>query len=334
VVTMSDVARLAGVSTMTVSNVVNDRSGVSDAVRERVRRAIAESGYRMNVSARNLRSGASGVIGLAVPELNRPYFGALAARVTQWARKYGYRVVVEETGARVEGEIAAIQLSHALDYDGLLLSPVGLDLERELVRAGSRPLVVLGERPAPSGYDHVALPNSEGTEAVTRLLLERGARRVALVRGRSGSGEDMLSLRHKGYRRALDAAGLTAAPELLLEVGPLDMASGREAAHRALDSGLDVDAFFAVTDTVAFGVIRGLADRGVRVPDDVLVAGFDDLEESEYFVPSLTSVSPDLDWTAQHAVELLLARVRDEGGPSGRIVAPFDVVERESTRGR
>src|SRR5699024_12105482 len=117
-----------------VSNVVNDRSGVSDTVRERVRRAIAESGYRMNVSARNLRSGASGVIGLAVPELNRPYFGALAARVTQWARKHGYRVVVEETGARVEGEIAAIQLSHALDYDGLLLSPVGLDLERELVR--------------------------------------------------------------------------------------------------------------------------------------------------------------------------------------------------------
>src|SRR5699024_6943247 len=125
-----------------------------------------------------------------------------------------------------------------------------------------------------------------------------------------------------------------AAPELLLEIGPLDMASGREAAHRALDSGLDADAFFAVTDTVAFGVIRGLADRGVRVRDDVLVAGFDDLEESEYFVPSLTSVCPDLDWTAQHAVELLLARVRDEGGPSGRIVAPFDVVERESTRGR
>src|SRR5699024_12405915 len=112
------------------------------------------------------------------------------------------------------------------------------------------------------------------------------------------------------------------------------MASGREAAHRALDSGLDADAFFAVTATVAFGVIRGLADRGVRVPDDVLVAGFDGLEESEYFVPSLTSVSPDLDGTAQHAVGLLLARVRGEGGSSGRILAQFSVVDRESTRGR
>ena len=125
-VTMTDVAKLAGVSTMTVSNVLNDRPHVRAELRQRVLDAVDASGYVMNNAARSLRRGSTGVIGLAVPELDRPYFGQLAARVVARAADLGYRVAIEQTGAAVAGELAAIALSRTLDCDGLILSAVGL----------------------------------------------------------------------------------------------------------------------------------------------------------------------------------------------------------------
>lgn len=358
-VTMNDVARAAGVSPMTVSNVVNGRPGVSEVVRRRVLEQIEATGYRMNAAARNLRSGRSGVIGLAVPELDRSYYGLLGARITAAARDRGYRVAVEETGAGEAGELDAIQLSQSLQYDGLILASVGMDLTRlaglNSSTAQPFPIVLLGERETPIGVDHIAMPNHDGARTAVRHLAERGARRVAYVGGPRTEEVSIRSLRLAGFEAGLGEAGLRPAEgteDLVTEVDEITMEAGCRAGHRLAEAEHHPDAVLAITDTVALGVVRGLRDRGLQVPEDVLVAGFDDIPESEFLTPSLTTVRPDHRWMAERAVELLMGRinpthvrtsaragqtpaVRETGqqspGPGHQAVAPFELICREST---
>ncbi|MFD5542293.1 LacI family DNA-binding transcriptional regulator [Streptomyces sp. NPDC127079] len=312
--TIQDVAKAAGVSAMTVSNVINGHPNVRPATRERVLEAMTRLDYRVNVAARNLRKGRTGTIGLAVPEINRPYYGRLAASLITAAGRHGLRVSIEQTGARRESELAALSLSRNRLYDGLILSTVGMgraDLEALEV---DHPVVILGERIFGGPVDHVAMPNEAASQAATRHLLERGCRRVALVCGRLAGEAGVSSLRHAGYQRALAAAGLPADPDLVVTVESRTMQEAARRMREKVTGGLDFDGVFCVTDTVAMGVLRALADTGVRVPEQVRVIGFDNVDESAYLVPSLSTVDPDHDLMAERAVALLAARI-DRAGP-------------------
>ncbi|MEV0237686.1 LacI family DNA-binding transcriptional regulator [Nonomuraea sp. NPDC050786] len=331
-VTMSDVAKLSGVSKMTVSNVINGRAGVSDQVRRRVMEAVRQSGYRVNVSARTLRSGRTGVIGLAVPEIDRPYFGRLAAHVIEQAREHGFHVAIEQTGAVAHREIDAIDHSYTLHFDGLILSAVGVDPQDTRLASGDYPIVMLGEQDFGAKFDHVAMPNEEGTKAATAHLIDRGCRRIAIVTGNTLDGVNVVTRRYQGYLAALTERGLAPDPALLFTAEGMSLDSGRDAAHRLVDSGQEVDGVVAVSDTVAQGVLRGLADRGVRVPEDVRLIGYDDISESAYMVPSLSTVAPDHRWMAAKAVELVTARLQDPSRPAREHTAPFELMIRESTR--
>jgi len=333
-VTMTDVAKLAGVSTMTVSNVLNNRPHVRAELRQRVLDAVDASGYVMNNAARSLRRGSTGVIGLAVPELDRPYFGQLAARVVARAADLGYRVAIEQTGAAVAGEVAAIALSRTLDCDGLILSAVGLG-PNEIRRLGQTiPLVLLGENPFDGIVDHVAMANEDGTKAAATHLVERGCRRIAWIsqHGPPSEYSHAVWARGEGYRQALDSAHLDPDPRLQPQLSALTMAEGARAIHTLIDDGQSFDGVVAVTDTVAFGVLRGLADRGLKVPDDVCVIGFDDVLESRYSVPSLSSVAPDHDWMITTALDMLIAQIGGSRENRVEVTAPFEVMARESTR--
>ncbi|MBB5138329.1 DNA-binding LacI/PurR family transcriptional regulator [Thermocatellispora tengchongensis] len=330
-VTMQDVARLAGVSKMTVSNVVNNREGVSDAVRQRVLEAIRRSGYRVNVSARTLKSGRTGVIGLAVPEIDRPYFGHLAALVIDAARRQGFHVAIEQTGAAADGEADAITHSRTLHFDGLILSAVALDRLDDRPAEAGYPIVMLGEQDFGGRFDHVAMPNEEGAKAATAHLADRGCRRIAIVTGGVLDRVNAVSRRYHGYLAALTERGLDVDPSLFVPLDGLTMEAGRAAAHRLADSGHEVDGVVAVTDTVALGVLRGLADRGLRVPGDIRLIGFDDVPEASYSVPSLSTVAPDHEWMAAKAVELVAQRIRAPLRPTSQHIAPFELMTREST---
>ncbi|SDD01222.1 LacI family DNA-binding transcriptional regulator [Glycomyces harbinensis] len=332
-VTMSDVARLAGVSKMTVSNVVNGRPGVSEPVRQRVLDAIQRSGYRLNVNARTLKAGRTGVIGLAVPGIDQPYFGMLAGHVITAAKARGFHVAIEQTGAAAEGEADAIAQSHKLQFDGLILSAVALDPRdhESSTTWGDFPLVMLGERDFGASIDHVGMANEAGTRAATEHLIERGCRRIAAVTGWSLDGVHAASRRHRGYAEALEAAGLRADPALV-HLSGMSMEDGRSAVHDLRKAGVDFDGIVAVTDTVAHGVLRGLADVGLRCPEDVRVIGFDDIPASAYLTPSLSSVAPDHRWMAEKAVALIAARLEDPARGPEEHTAPFTVAARESTR--
>ncbi|MEV5953951.1 LacI family DNA-binding transcriptional regulator [Streptomyces sp. NPDC051987] len=333
--TIQDVAKAAGVSAMTVSNVINGHPHVRPVTRERVLAAMDRLGYRVNVAARNLRKGRTGTIGLAVPEINRPYYGRLAASIIAAAARHGLRVSIEQTGARRENELAALALSRNRLYDGLILSTVGMGPADVGALDVDHPVVILGERIFGGPVDHVAMPNEAASEAATRHLVERGCRRIAIVCGRLDGDVDVSSLRHAGYRRALTAAGLPAGPELVVTAAALTMPEAARGIRERLADGPGFDGVFCVTDTVAMGVLRALADAGVRVPDQVKVIGFDNVDESAYLVPSLSTVDPDHDLMADRAVALLAARI-DRGGPGPEreeFAGPFRLVVRESSGG-
>ncbi|MFC8347538.1 LacI family DNA-binding transcriptional regulator [Streptomyces sp. NPDC057280] len=333
--TMQDVARAAGVSAMTVSNVINGHPKVSEATREKVLKAMARLDYRVNVSARNLRKGRTGTIGLAVPEVDSPYYGRLAAAIIAAAAPLGLRVAIEQTYALRDSELEALALSRNRLYDGLILSTVGMGPQDTEWLTMDHPVVILGERIFGGPVDHVAMPNVEASRAATRHLVERGCRRIAFVSGTVGEEVDVSSLRHTGYRQALEEAGLPLDPELHRCRAAFSRAEGARCARDMVASGLDFDGVFCVTDTVAMGVLRGLADAGVRVPEQVKVMGFDDVPESGFLVPSLSTVDPDHDTMAERAVRLLVHRIERTGArpEPEEFVSRFTVVVRESTGG-
>ena len=335
-VTIQDVAKAAGVSPMTVSHVINDHPNVRPTTREKVLEAIARLDYRVNVAARNLRRGRTGTIGLAVAEVDRPYYAQLAARIIAAAADHHLRVVIEQTGALRENELDALAHSRNRMYDGLILSTVGLgQADTDLLKL-DYPVVILGERIFEGPVDHVAMPNVDGARAATEHLLELGCRKVVIIDGPSQGEVNMSSLRFTGYRQALEAAGLETEAALAVQLDQLTMQSGAEAVHALIRAGVGFDGVFCVTDTVAMGVLRGLADHGINVPEKVKVIGFDNIAEGAYLAPSLSTVDPDHETMARIAVERLVRRI--EGRPldqAGReFVSSHTVIARESTVGR
>jgi DNA-binding LacI/PurR family transcriptional regulator len=298
--------------------------------------AIDELGYRVNLAARTLRSGSTGVIGLAVPGLDNPYVGQLASLLIRRAAGLGYQVVVEQTGAERESELGALAHSRVRRYDGLIISTVGLgDEDAEQLRS-DMPVVALGERITSDSdaVDHVVMANAEGARDATRHLVERGCRRIVSLGGSAAPEVGAATLRAAGYRRALEEAGLHWREELVVPCG-FGMADGAGAVRALLDAGVRFDALACATDTVALGAMRALADRGIAVPGEVLVTGFDDVEQAAYAVPSLTTVAPGHAEMAQAALRMLTDRIagRRAEGDYERFTGPHRLVVRESTGG-
>ncbi len=329
---MYDVAKLAGVSAKTVSNVLNDYPYIRGSTRGRVLAAIDQLDYRINVSARNLRSGRTGMIALAVPELRLPYFAELADSVIKAAEKVGLNVLVEQTNADRDRELRVLAGLHRHLTDGVLFSPVAVGEEdRESFRADF-PLVMLGERIFDSGFDHVTMRNVEGARAATEYLLGLGRRRIAVLGAHPGEVVGTARLRVDGYLEALRAAGLQVHPALIVTARRWHRSTGAEAMHRLLDSGTAVDAVFALNDALALGALHALHERRVLVPDRIAVIGFDDVEEAQFSVPTLTSVSPGREQIARTAIDLLRARIaHGDAAPPVQVLADFEIQVREST---
>ncbi|WP_207922319.1 LacI family DNA-binding transcriptional regulator [Saccharopolyspora terrae] len=308
---LKDVASLAGVSTKTVSNVLNDRPHISAGTRRRVEEAIAELGYRPNPAARLLKQGRTGVIALAIPDIELPYFAELAAAVHRVAERFDYTVLLDQTGGDEDKERLVATGFRAHLIDGLILSPLSLQPEELLDCAARRPTVLLGERFYDVQVDHIAVDNVAAGRDAVRHLLSRGRERIAMI------GEDEFyagpaGLRKRGYVEALSEAGLDVDDDLVLSAGLFQRIDGMRATQRLLDSGTPFDAIFAFNDTLALGAIRCLHDHGLAVPDDVAVVGFDDVEEGRFSTPRLTTIAPDKEQIAELAVTRLMGRLRGD----------------------
>jgi DNA-binding LacI/PurR family transcriptional regulator len=332
-VTMRDVALHAGVSPKTVSNVMNGYPYIREATRLKVLASIESLGYQMNLSARNLKSGRTGIIGLAVPRLNLPYFAELADSVIDAAEKHGLTVMIEQTGAVRDRELAALARPRGHLVDGLLFSPLGLGPDDADQLRISTPMVLLGERIFHGPVDHVMIDNVAGTRAAVEHLLTLGRRRIAVIGTHPGELVGTAAIRYDAYLAALADAGVKPVNKLAVPAGPWHRADGADAMERLVASGAKFDAVLGLNDSLALGAIRVLSRHGYRIPDDVAVAGFDDIDESRFSTPTLTTVDPGRAEIATTAVELLVERMTGDDSAQREIVAPFELQIRESTVG-
>ncbi|MCG7205476.1 LacI family DNA-binding transcriptional regulator [Streptomyces arenae] len=334
-VSLRDVAERAGVSIKTVSNVVNNYPHVTPAMRARVQAALDELGYRPNLTARHLRKGRTGIIALAVPELGNPYFAELAGAVIDAATEHEFTVLLDHTRGEREQEILVTRGFRGGVIDGLILSPLALEAEDLEGRSDDVPLVLLGEREYGLPFDHIAIDNVAAARCAVRHLLGRGRTRIAYLGVRTDSVNRPAHLRLGGWRAELTAAGVPAPDSLVVPVGGWDRDDGARAMAELLDSGVRPDAVFAFNDLIAIGAMRVLHERGLRVPWDVAVVGFDDIAEGRFGAVTLTTVSPDKQAIAKMAVASLLRSLSGREEPGGReLTAKFELVERESTLGR
>ncbi|MGB2568379.1 LacI family DNA-binding transcriptional regulator [Micromonospora citrea] len=330
---LKDVAERAGVSVKTVSNVVNGYVHVRPDTRARVEEAIAELNYRPNLSARNLRKGRTGVIALAVPELDIPYFAELARHVVTAAGVHGWTVLVDQTGGGPEQErVAASGIGDHM-IDGLIFSPLALTAD-DLTGLDGIPMVLLGEGVDHGPADHVAVDNVAAAREITAHLIGLGRRRIAAIGAQRTPEGASARLRLAGYRTALAAAGLAYDESLVAPASAWHRADGAAAMRQLLASGARPDAVFCFNDTLALGALRALHEARLRVPEDVAVAGFDDIEDGRFSVPTLSTVSPDKEAIARLAVELLAGRLAGErAAPARELTAPYRLELRESTEG-
>ncbi|MDR1078853.1 MAG: LacI family transcriptional regulator, partial [Propionibacteriaceae bacterium] len=219
-VTMNDVARAAGVSLKTVSNVVNGYRYLRPATKDRVERAIAELGYRVNLTARNLRQGHTGLIKLVVPELRIPYFAELADSIVEEAARRQLTVLLEQHRYDREHELGVLRGDGGQQVDGVLFSPVWAGQADAAAFAVDFPLVILGESIFDAPCDHVSMRNVEGARAQVEHLVGLGRRRIALIGWNTSPPVSSATLRHKGATAALADAGLALDPALVAGPGP------------------------------------------------------------------------------------------------------------------
>jgi len=327
-VRLVDVAAKVGVSAKSVSNVVNGTGVVSDEVRARILAAIDELGYRTNLAARQLRIGTSGLVGLVMPDLREPYFAEFASQFFSAAQRRSLTVLVSQTHGERETELALAEGVGLPALEGLVMSPLALTPRDIVGRKSTVPLLLIGEHGESltnARIPHVGVDNVAAAAAATRLLLDRGRRRIAVIGVQERGSTATSRQRFEGYRKALDEAGVPLDPRLLGVVAEFNRAQGSEAADRLIGDGVEFDGLFCFSDSMAFGALYTLATHNVRVPDEVMVMGFDDIEEGRYSIPPFASVNVD----AQYAADLILDMVTGvKAARGGRHVVPFTVVER------
>lgn len=328
-VRLVDIARRVGVSAKTVSNVVNGTGAVSEQKRAEILAVIDELGYRPNRTARQLRTGSSGLVALGMPDLREPYFAEFAAAFFTAAQRRGITVVVCQTHGDRDTEQAFCESEGMPELEGLVLSPLALAPDDIAGRRSSVPLVLIGEHGhglATDEVPHIGVDNVEAAGAATRSLLSKGRRRVAVIGAQKAGSTATSRVRLEGYRRALLEAGIAPDPALVGWVTEFNRAEGSAAAERLLASGAVFDGLFCFSDSLAFGAIYTLATHRIAVPDQVAVVGFDAIEEGRFSMARFASIDPNNARVSDIILDLITG-ARRAPLPGGRHVAPFAVID-------
>jgi DNA-binding LacI/PurR family transcriptional regulator len=309
-VTMKDVAQKAGVSLKTVSNVVNNFRFVSDQTRAKVNKTIKDLGYTVNTTARNLRSGRHGLITLAVPDIRMPYFAELSTLVIAEAHQSGFHVLIRPTLYSRQSEVEALQGDVNSVSDGMIFSPLELGQKDINLFRVDYPLVVIGERVTHGPIDYIGTENIESVKRATTYLIRSGCRHIVALGVHEGEKNGTAYLRLQGYIQALEEAGLQLNPRYLVPSEMWHRDDGFEAMSRLLDQGVKIDGVIAFNDMLAAGAIHAIELKGLSIPDDISVIGFDNNDDSQYLTPPLASVSPNLSAVARLSVATLIARIQ------------------------
>ena len=330
--TVRDVAKLAGVSTATVSRALNKRGGVDDQLVQRVNSAAGELGYRMNSVARNLRRAKTTTIAVIIPDISNPFYTHLVHAVQQVAWEEHHSVVLCNTDADVVKETEYILNAVSDKVAGVIVVLASESLNTlDPLRAAGVPLVVVDRVMEGLAIDSVVTSNVDGAREATTHLIENGYRRIACIAG------PLTALtskeRYEGYRFALADAGIPFEPRLLKETNFMPD-GGFVGMTELLADPEPPDAVFIVNNMLTIGALEAISDGDVRVPDDIALVGFDSIPWARLIRPTLSVVEQPVTEMGMAAGRLLLQRVRDPLKPVERIVLPSRLVPGGSSRRR
>ena len=327
-VTISDVAREAGVSLMTVSRVVNDKGEVSPATRRRVLDVVEQLGYRPSSIARGLATQRTGTLGLVVPDIANPFFSDVARGAEDKACASGYNVVVCNTDESPQREAAALESLEEKRVDGLLLCSSRLADEDLREALDLHPSAVLVNCHL-EGYEvgAILLDDIGGAQTATDHLLQSGHQAVGFLAGPLASYSS--AQRSKGYRAALEVARMCYNPAWVRSCS-FQVEGGRGAARKLLTEHPEITAFFCYNDLVAVGALQACVELGRRVPDDLAIVGFDDIPMAALVTPALTTCRVPRYALGEQAMQLLLDRIDGCTEECEEIVLQTELVIRAS----
>jgi LacI family transcriptional regulator len=328
-----DVAAEAGVSVGTVSNVLNRPEVVAPATRTRVEEAIAALGFVRNESARQLRAGRSRTLGLVVLDVANPFFTDVAHGVEEAVAAEGLAVVLCDSAESADRERRYLDLLEEQRVQGILITPVeGVGKRLRQLRQRGIPVVLVDRWASTRNFCSVSVDDVYGGELAATHLVEQGHRRIAFVGGPFGLKQ--VADRHDGAKRALTAAGLPASGLVRVETAALNFSAGRDAGAQIaeLPPNRRPTAAFCANDLVALGVLQEMTRRRRRVPDDLAIVGYDDIDFAAAAAVPLSSVRQPRHELGQAAAELLIEETSgDRGHRHRQLVFEPDLVVRAST---
>lgn len=328
-VSVKDVAARSGVSFQTTSKVLNGGGSVSEATRARIVRAASDLGYVPNLQARSLVMRRTLTVGLITGDFSDPGLSRILAGAEQEARRQGYGVVITSVEPEGSGTEYALPAMMERRVDGILLAAPQMEHERALSHVVDHALPIVSIHHVAGGGVATVGPDDElAGYLATRHLVELGHRVIGSVTG--VRGRRLTQSRQRGFRRALDEAGLESADELVQEGGE-KVAGGSAAAASLLASRPEITAIFCDHDLEALGVLRALHDAGRRIPEDCSLVSCDDLDMAQFTSPPLTTVHVPFYETGAEAMRLLLRVVGDSKASAGRVLLPVHLVTRGST---
>ena len=327
--TIRQIADLAGVSIATVSRVLNGRDDVAPETRAAVRQIVREHGYTANRSARGLSAGRTGLVGVLVPLVYPAYFSGILAGAAEGLSERDLQIVLSPTRGEHEREVSVLDRLHGLTDGALIILPeeTSDELER-LLDSGFRFVVLDPLMPLAERIPSVSAAHTSGADQAMQHLLELGHRRIAQITGPRGwvATED----RRRGYHAALAAAGILPDPALEVESLP-EIVPGRDAAGHLLDLPEPPTAIFAFNDNIAIGAVQAARARGLRVPEELSVVGFDDVESATIVTPALTTVRQPLAEMGRTGVSLLMRLLEGQRFEALHVELATRLVVREST---
>jgi LacI family transcriptional regulator len=308
-ITIQDVARAAGVSVSTVSRVLNDKDDVAAATYEKVQHTIQELGYTSNLAARSLRSHKTNTIGLIALDLNDPFAIQVLLGINQAIETFGYDLILYASGNRGDNTRAAWEQRHVSLISGSVADGVIIITPAAITFPATGPLVAVDPHSGNTDYPTVIATNRAGALEMMDYLTGLGHRRIGFIGGR----EELKSAnqRRRGYEDGLQKAGIPVDAELIQQ-GDFRRETGHLRARELLGLPNPPTAIFAANDESAIGTIEAAREAGLRVPEDLSVAGFDDIPEASYITPALTTVEQPMKKMGHIATEMLVNLIQDE----------------------
>ena len=332
-ITIKNVAKVANVSITTVSRVSNGSKGVSAKTRRRVLNVIKELGYSPSAMASGLKTSLSKSIGIAVPDAIGDFYGEVINGIESVATKNEYNLIISLNHHIIKEELEAVNFFKAKKVDGAILVTTldDDDYVRSLIESGFE--IVMLDRRTPNGLkvDTVKTDNFHGGYMATEYLLNLGHSAILIIQGLSYL--DSSRERFNGYKRALKDRGIEIDSTFILN-GDFTIDSGYSTIKKYLDKeGINFTAVFAANDQMAMGAIKALNEKGISVPNDISIIGFDDSYISRYIIPSLTTIKQRREEMGRVAAGLLLDRIashnKKEKTPR-QVIIPVELIERES----